>query len=102
MYSNRTKIICFTIFVIGMCMMFGYMRYGMNNQSDVYTGPQVCRITGCGKVAYHSDWGRRFCYEHIDGDKYCHFGSCENKLPRNSKEIYCASCIAYNKSRSVQ
>lgn len=94
---DRRQKICLMIFIIGMCLMFGSMKYNGSQKYNTYTGLQKCRISGCNKTARYSDWGRSFCSTHLSGNKKCHFGSCNNMLPRTSQEIYCASCKAYNK-----
>lgn len=51
--------------------------------------PIVCRITGCGKKPVYSDWNRRYCSTHINGDHYCRYPNCTNNIPNSSTSQYC-------------
>lgn len=94
MYSTRCRMICLLIFLIGvggaiLCMQL--------DDDDVYVSnePKVCRVAYCGRDALYPEWGRRWCAEHIVGDKMCNFtSSCGRSIPRSSVEIYCEQCRA--------
>jgi hypothetical protein len=94
--EQRTQIVCLIIFLIGMACMAITMAY---QPEPTYVASTNCRMQSCNRPAAYSDWGRQFCSEHLDGDKKCHFGECNNMLPRRSKEIYCDECIAYAASK---
>lgn len=99
MYSTRCRIVCLLIFLLGVgCAIFSI--YTDNQTTNLYSESQVCRVMGCGGNSLYPEWGRRWCIEHIVGDKPCHAaGSCSNTVPRSSIEIYCDECRAYSASK---
>ena len=103
MYSTRYRVICLLIFILGVGSVILCIRHDNQYQYSSYIGGRkTCRMVGCGRSALYPEWGRRFCSQHMEGKKYCHFGSCNNKIPHNSKEIYCSGCRSYNKLLSVK
>lgn len=93
---EKTRRNCLIMFLIGVCIMYFSMqenkRWNEERRYAYESAPQICRMQDCGKVATYSDWGRRFCSEHMTGYKKCHFGSCPHYLPKSDPNIYCENC----------
>ena len=65
-----------------------FNRLSENEDNKEHT-EVVCRRSGCGKPAKHSEWDRRYCAEHLQGEKYCRYPGCSELIPINGFDDYC-------------
>lgn len=67
-----------------------FVRLSGNDDSGLDYNDNKCRYSGCGKTAKYSDWDRRYCAEHLQGDKYCRYPGCSERIPINGLSDYCS------------
>ena len=66
-----------------------FVRLSENDDSGLNYSQNRCRHSGCGKTAKYSEWDRRYCAEHLQGNKYCRYPGCSKLIPINSWDDYC-------------
>ena len=66
-----------------------FLRLSGNDDSGPDYNQNKCRYSGCEKTAKYSDWDRRYCTEHLQGEKYCRHPYCSERIPINGLSDYC-------------
>ena len=67
-----------------------FVRLSGTDNSGLDYNQNKCRYSGCGKTAKYSDWDRRYCAEHLQGEKYCRYPGCSKRIPIDGLSDYCS------------